>query len=349
MLYNIIMPLAQEQREEIKRFITYHVGKHPKDIVRAVIDVFGLSGQTVRNYILQMIADDILESKGTKRGTSYQLKSHEKTFALRVTPEIDESEVWRDVIVPFLPKLKENVFFICDYSFTEMLNNVKEHSRAEYSYIEIVYDALRIQLVVMDNGIGIFNKIQQDFGLQNKSDAILELAKGKLTSDPAHHTGEGIFFTSRLCDSFEIMSDDLFFFGHEKDDWILQIESFGKGTSVFMGVKRDSNLTPQEVFNKYANPEIDDYGFSRTHLPVKLLQQEGEALVSRSQAKRLVARLGKFKEVILDFDGVTRIGQAFADEIFRVFKNKNPEVNLTYVNATDEVRRTLNHVLSTES
>lgn len=341
------MPLTKEQREEIKRFIIYHVERHPKDIGKVTADVFGLSRQAVLNYIWQMIDDNILESQGDTKGTSYQLKSFAKGFSIKVTPQIDESEVWRGIIAPFLPTLKDNVNFISDYSFTEMLNNVKEHSQAEIAYIGITCDALRIQFIVMDNGIGIFSKIQHDFNLPNKSDAILELAKGKLTSDPEHHTGEGIFFTSRLCDSFKIVSEDLFFSGHGKDDWLLQIEpveQFGKGTSVFMEIKRDSDLIPEEIFGKYADPELYDYGFSKTHLPVKILQQEGESLVSRSQAKRLVARLGKFKEVILDFSGVIRIGQPFADEIFRVFKNKHPEVNLTAINTTDAVRSMLEHV-----
>lgn len=52
----------------------------------------------------------------------------------------------------------------------------------------------------------------------------------------------------------------------------------------------------------------------------------------------------RFLEVILDFDGVTEIGQAFADEIFRVFHNDYPNVHLIPVNCSDNVNRMIAHV-----
>ena len=42
---------------------------------------------------------------------------------------------------------------------------------------------------------------------------------------------------------------------------------------------------------------------------------------------------------MLDFSGVASIGQAFADEVFRVFRGKHPEVRLVSVHASSEVRR----------
>jgi len=74
------------------------------------------------------------------------------------------------------------------------------------------------------------------------------------------------------------------------------------------------------------------------------MEYEGEALLARSQAKRLINRFERFLEVILDFDGVTEIGQAFADEIFRVFHNDYPDVHLIPVNCSDNVNRMIAHV-----
>ena len=59
---------------------------------------------------------------------------------------------------------------------------------------------------------------------------------------------------------------------------------------------------------------------------MKLARYGNENLISRSQAKRLLARLEKFKIVMLDFEDVATIGRAFADEIFRVFTNNHPEI-----------------------
>jgi hypothetical protein len=63
--------------------------------------------------------------------------------------------------------------------------------------------------MISDQGVAIFQKIRDDFALSDAREAILELSKGKLTSDSANHSGEGIFFTSRMVNSFTILSGDL--------------------------------------------------------------------------------------------------------------------------------------------
>ena len=59
--------------------------------------------------------------------------------------------------------------------------------------------------------------------------------------------------------------------------------------------------------------------------------------VSRSQARRVLSGLEKFRVVILDFDRVSMIGQAFADEIFRVFNIKYPNIDIRPENANSSV------------
>ena len=77
--------------------------------------------------------------------------------------------------------------------------------------------------------------------------------------------------------------------------------------------------------------------FNKTVVPVKLAQYGDESLVSRSQAKRLLARVDRFQTVIMDFKDVETIGQSFADEIFRVFQRQHPEITLFAVNTSEEV------------
>lgn len=60
-------------------------------------------------------------------------------------------------------------------------------------------------------------------------------------------------------------------------------------------------------------------------------------LVARSQARSLLLGLEKFKTIILDFDKVPIVGQAFADEIFRIFQNKYPKITITSINMNDAV------------
>jgi hypothetical protein len=107
------------------------------------------------------------------------------------------------------------------------------------------------------------------------------------------------------------------------------------GTEVYMRLDNDSPRSPKEVFLEFAAPE--EYTFDKTLVPVRLAQYEGEKLVSRSQAKRLYQRFERFRNVVLDFEGVADLGQAFADELFRVFPARHPNVILAPINMTEAV------------
>jgi hypothetical protein len=111
-----------------------------------------------------------------------------------------------------------------------------------------------------------------------------------------------------------------------------------------MRLENDSTRTLQSVFQQFAAPE--EYSFDKTIVPVRLAQYEGEKLVSRSQAKRLAARFERFRQVVLDFDGVAEIGQAFGDELFRVFASAHPQVELSEVNLTPAVAQMISRARS---
>ena len=226
-----------------------------------------------------------------------------------------------------------------------MVNNAIDHSSGTQVRLILLLNPVRVQINVYDNGIGIFKKIKDAFQLDRESDVILELSKGKLTTDPSRHSGEGIFFTSRVFDEYSIYSGSLFFLHVPyNDDWLLERGEVIPGTLVTMEIDPASPRTTSEVFDKFATP--DQYRFDVTHVPVKLAQLGEDSLVSRSQAKRLVSRFEKFSRVVLNFAGVATIGQAFADEVFRVFRNSHPEVDLTWVNTSDEVQRMISRATS---
>jgi STAS-like domain of unknown function (DUF4325) len=108
----------------------------------------------------------------------------------------------------------------------------------------------------------------------------------------------------------------------------------------------DEKHTLQDVFSKY---ESDDEGariFSRTHVPVSLARYPNEQLVSRSQARRVLARFNRFSEALLDFNDVPMIGQAFADEIFRVFRKAHPEVQLIPIRANEQVKKMIDRAMA---
>ena len=79
---------------------------------------------------------------------------------------------------------------------------------------------------------------------------------------------------------------------------------------------------------------------------VRLLCSAGENVVSRSQAKRLLVGSERFEEVMLDFEGVPEIGQAFSDEVFRVFKNQHPGTRIAWTRACPDVERMIQRALN---
>jgi len=92
-----------------------------------------------------------------------------------------------------------------------------------------------------------------------------------------------------------------------------------------------------DVYNRFSSDEDNDHAFNRTIVPVLLAEYGDSKLVSRSQAKRVVVRIEEFETVVFDFDGVDYIGQAFADEIFRVFQNSHPELEILTTKANEAV------------
>ena len=309
---------------EVRDFIIENIEEYPNSISRVVSEKFGISRQSVNRYLHKLVKDGVLAPEGYTRSKRYGLKPIvEKDFLYRVTPELNEDMIWRHDLKPLFDGIKTNIIDMCHYGFTEMLNNVIDHSESRTTIVSFEFLPNRVELRVADYGIGIFNKITRELGLEDNRHAVLELTKGKLTTDREHHTGEGIFFTSRMFDRFSILSGSLYF-SHtqsEEEDWLLEDkDDVFDGTSVIMKIGTNSNRTTKDVFDKYT-ARGDDYSFTRTHVPVGLVRYEKENLVSRSQAKRLLARLEPFREVFLNFEGVEFIGQAFADEIFRVFWN----------------------------
>ena len=84
-------------------------------------------------------------------------------------------------------------------------------------------------------------------------------------------------------------------------------------------------------------------GFIKTYIPLKEACPYGEP-IARSQARRVIYRLEEFRQVELDFAGIEFMGQGFADEVFRVFQNKHPEIELIPVHANAAVLGMIRHV-----
>ena len=107
-----------------------------------------------------------------------------------------------------------------------------------------------------------------------------------------------------------------------------------------MSLSNFSHKKTSEIFDIYSNI---DGGFSKTRIPLKNIFESSP--VSRSQAKRICNRLDKFKEVVIDFDGLTWMGQGFAHQIFVVYQKEHPNIKLTPINMCEPVENMYRHVI----
>jgi anti-sigma regulatory factor (Ser/Thr protein kinase) len=341
------MTRVRNRGEEIRSYILQNVEAHPTDISKESAIKFGVSRQAINLHLKRLEHEGALvPGKGKTRSREYLLAPLlEWRKVYLITQGLEEDVVWRDDISPVLGDQPENVKDIWQYGFTEMFNNARDHSEGTNITVLIEKTAVNTQVAILDDGIGIFRKIQNALGLLDERHAIFELTKGKLTTDPDRHTGEGIFFTSRMFDSFDILSAGVFFthqFG-KAEDWILErTKPDNAKTSVWLKLNNHTARTVKRIFDQYSTS--GNFGFTKTMVPVRLAQYGNEKLISRSQAKRVVARIELFNTVIFNFKDVPTIGQGFADEIFRVFASQHPGITIYATDTNDEVRRMIERV-----
>ena len=343
-----IMSFTAEKREQIKKYILEKIGNEQRDVVKRTAETFNISLNTVYRYIRELEKDKVIK----KNGKAYDFIESIDLFTLRrKNGELAEEDIiYETYIQKYVQKLPDNVKQIWQYSFMEMMNNAIDHSEADNVYLLIAQNYMNTLIIIDDDGIGIFRKIKEYYKYHSLDDAVNELFKGKLTTDTNNHSGEGIFFTSRILDDFVVISDGKVFSHDKYDDFlsdINEIESLKqwehrKGTVICMRLSNFSKKVLKEVFDTFSDT---DGGFAKTRIPIKNIFETYP--VSRSQAKRLYHRFEKFHEIELDFADIDEVGQGFAHELFVVFQNKHPNIKLIPMNASYEVEKMINHVKKT--
>ena len=335
--------MVKNQAEEIRSYLLAKLPVHPKNIVAKAAEAFLCSRTTVHRHLNRLLRDGKIIKSGTTRQTKYFLKTEKnKEVTVSLKDKVEEHKVWKENFLQDFETLPKNVRDICEYGFLEMLNNAIDHSEGTFVVIRAEWESDSVKIKIKDNGIGIFRKIKNALGLGDERESALHLSKGKFTTDPDNHTGEGIFFTSRAFDYFHIFTRGISYArDNSEEDWFIETgqASQKSGTGLEMIISLDSKRNLQEVFAEYTGEDSEGLlKFDKTHIEVVLSMLGDERYVSRSQARRICLGLEKFKHVILDFKGISTVGQGFVDEVFRVFQSKYPKIKIEYTNANDDVR-----------
>ncbi len=337
---------------DIKRLILAKIKEKREVKTSEIMKEVGFSRAYVNRFFQDLVNQGKIMKIGQSRGSKYVFSGNNtmspilsfRSVLMRegLREEDTLKQIKRETGV-FL-EIKRDLTGILDFAFTEMLNNAIDHSGSEKIKVEIEKETGQISFVVRDFGIGIFKNIKQKNKFPDIMMAIQTLLRGKQTTDPTKHTGQGIFFTSQLADTFSIKSfKKHLFINNLQNDFFVEDCKELKGTKIFFSISENSMKSARDIFGKFTDEET--FEFNKTQIRIKLYKI-GNNLISRSEAKRVVLGLDKFEEVVLDFKDVDTIGQGFADEIFRVWQNNNSKIKITFENTGNDVEFMIKHVLS---
>ncbi len=328
--------MAKVQLQVLKSGITSAAVANPQRLCAMLAEQHGVSHSTMGKWLRLLIDEGWLVREGTSRPVYRPglWRDVSRSYALA---GLDEQTPWERDFAPCF-SLSPNVTRLAHYAFTELLNNAVDHSGGTRVSVSMRQNRTHLHLLMRDDGCGVLERIRTAFQIDNPQLALLELSKGKLTTQPDFHTGRGLFFTSRLFEVFDLYANGLTYQRNDwkRGGWLKASPAQAPGTAIFMSLSLNSPRTLEEVFTAHAKG-ADDLSFSRTEVAMRLAHAEGEKLESRGQAKRIAARLESFDSVDLDFEGVDVIGQAFADELFRVFPRRSPQVQLNPRNMSSAV------------
>lgn len=334
--------MKKSERLLAEKFLLQRIFEEDPDFVDKTMQAFSVSRSTVYNYINHL--QDMGELERVGGSMPYRLLYHTSRFTIDTSKESSEDRIYNRDIAPLLEELPFGVQRIWRYAITAMLNNAMEHARA--SAIVVVVNRSRLSTIVgvLDNGIGIFRRIQQrqreETGeIITSTEAASLLFAGGYTSLPDAHSGQGIFFTSRLMDHFAIRSDTQLF-TLNSDDADEEVGERFRGTAVQMALANDTDRDLGEVMARYVDPE---QGFVRTEIPMARIFGAGDP-VSRSEARRLGDMLLDFAVAELDFSGVEELGPDFAHELFGVIARGRPDLYLKVKNANERVAAAIRRV-----
>lgn len=325
---------------KIQSFILSKVRQHPADIASLTMKKFQVTRTTVHRHIQQLIKSGRLFKAGITSQVRYYLSDAlDFSITLSLDQQQDEFLIWQEYFEQTVARLaKQNVLDIVEYGLTEMINNAIDHSQGGQLMIQFKFEKNNLMLILHDDGLGAYRTLNLVLRLDGIRDVILDLSKGKLTRDPANHTGEGVFFSSRVFDYFEVKANGFKYIRDNNiNDWFVCRDNENtNGTVIVMKIDIKSDRDLVKTFKAYQDEET--LSFDRTSIKVDLAETGRKSLISRSEAKRIVRNISQeYNHVLLDFAKIDLIGQGFADEIFRVYQQKRPELSIEYCNANEDI------------
>lgn len=323
--------------DHLSLWMTAAAREHGLDLPGHVMERTGASRRATLNALRRLVDSHWLRREGTARRPVYApglLRQVARSYTLH---GLQEDLPWQRDFAPNF-ELPRHVARMIQHGFTELLNNAIDHSGGTSVTVSLRQTTSHVQLLVSDDGCGVFDKICAAFDIADARHAMLELSKGRLSSQPEAHTGRGLFFSSQLADVFDIHANNTAFQRRawEGGGWQAGRPLPRQGSSIYMAVALDTTRTLDQVMEAWSMAG-DGIEFDQTRVQLRLLAGPGQVLDSRAQARRVTARLPMFKRAEVSFDGIEEVGHGFADELFRVFARAHREVELVPTHMTPRI------------
>jgi anti-sigma regulatory factor (Ser/Thr protein kinase)/uncharacterized protein (DUF1330 family) len=307
-----------------------------------LLSATGLTRPGVLYHLNKLIdAGEVEHASRQTRGRSVRYRlAYDNRWDFSIEKVDSEHRLWQQLSSSILhPKMSRAAVDIHAYVFGEMVNNVIEHSESADLVILHRNRDRTAGITVRDTGVGIFDHIAATEGFDDKLASVRRLQSGAYTTAPAGHTGQGVFFSSRAVDRFSVNSGGIIWSTDNLiPDQTLQIlPTTGRGTSVTWQLQDHTNRSLFALFETFSIRDEEGVPqFAVTTVAVAIAGA-GSEFVTRSIARELLEGKAHFERIVLDFAGVTHIGQGFADEAFRVFPTANPGVTISAVNMNEAV------------
>lgn len=298
------------------------------------MQLLGVSRATAQRRLRGLVDQGRLTRAGAGRGARYVLP---KTRWERRREGLEEDRLW-DEVRPALADLGlgQRELGTVGYAFTEMVNNAIEHSRGETVLVTATASSSGVVLEISDDGIGVFRSVREAQRLPDDVEAVFVLEKGRFTTQPDRHSGEGIFFASKASNRYLLESGTVtWIIDNEVSDMTIRLSPAPRsGTRVSLTFVPGKVVVLADLVRRWTDPET--LAFDRTRTIVRLAGF-GVQLLSRSEARRVTVGLERFRHVTIDFTAVELVGQGFCDEVFRVFAGGHPHVVLAPVGMNESV------------
>lgn len=318
-------------------------------LVDRVAARLSLSRRSAQALLRKLEATQWLVREGTRRRPRFRpgpLRQVVQRYALE---GLQEDLPWSRDFAPNFT-LPREIARLAQHAFTELLNNAVDHSGGTQVTVSMRQTPAHLQLLVSDDGCGLFHSIEQSFDIGEPTLAMLELAKGRLSSQPQRHSGLGLLVTSQLADVFDLRANA---HGFQRRAWSTTpwhpmptaAPLAGRpGTSIYLAIALDTSRTLDSV-QRSLSADGRSFAFDRVQVPLRLLAGDSQpVLASRAEARRVASRLAGFRRAEIDFTGLSEIGHAFAHELFAVIRREQPDLELVPIGAAPPVAEMLGAV-----